>query len=117
MTTKAQAAVADGPATGPAPGVALAGSMEAAMARRWPSDVGTSDSALRQFLHGLPGVDTVGAQQRAAGLATRSIKRDAKLWALDMAVRTSVRCAMHPSVVRISAMGSICTPVCFATAV
>ena len=87
MTTKAQAAVADGPATGPAPGAALAGSMEAAMARRWPSDVGTSDSALRQFLHGLPGVDTVGAQQRAAGLATRSIKRDAKLWALDMAVR------------------------------
>jgi deoxyribose-phosphate aldolase len=57
------------------------------MARRWPADVGTSDSALRHFLHGLPGVDTVGAQQRAAGLATRSIKRDAKLWALDMAVR------------------------------
>src|SRR4029077_17647898 len=87
VTTKGQPGVADGPATGPAPGAALAGSMEAAMARRWPSDVGTSDSGLRQFLHGLPGVDTVGAQQRAAGLATRSIKRDAKLWALDMAVR------------------------------
>jgi deoxyribose-phosphate aldolase len=73
----------------------------AVVGRRWPPgvgtvatgtglgglDVGSSDAALRQFLHGLPGVDTVGAQQRAAGLATRSIKRDAKLWALDMAVR------------------------------
>jgi deoxyribose-phosphate aldolase len=42
---------------------------------------------LRQVLHGLPGVDEVGAGQRAAGLATRSIKKDAKLQALDMAVR------------------------------
>jgi len=50
-------------------------------------DVGTSDAALRQVLHGLPGVDQVGAAQRAAGLATRSIKKDAKLQALDMAVR------------------------------
>ena len=48
-------------------------------APRWP----TSDAALRQLLHGLPGVDQVGAAQRAAALATRSIKRDAKLWALD----------------------------------
>ena len=47
----------------------------------------TSDAALRQVLHGLPGVDEVGAAQRAAGLATRSIKKDAKLQALDMAVR------------------------------
>jgi deoxyribose-phosphate aldolase len=46
-----------------------------------------SDAALRQILHGLPGVDQVGAHERAASLATRSIKRDAKLWALDMAVR------------------------------
>jgi len=50
-------------------------------------DVATSDAALRQLLHGLPGVDEVGAVQRAAGLATRSIKKDAKLQALDMAVR------------------------------
>jgi deoxyribose-phosphate aldolase len=47
----------------------------------------TSDAALRQVLHGLPGVDEVGAAQRAAGLATRSIKKEAKLQALDMAVR------------------------------
>jgi deoxyribose-phosphate aldolase len=51
-----------------------------------PADVATSDAALRQLLHGLPGVDQVGAAQRAATLATRSIKRDAKLWALDTAV-------------------------------
>ena len=50
-------------------------------------DVAASDAALRQVLHGLPGVDEVGAAQRAAGLATRSIKKDAKLQALAMAVR------------------------------
>ncbi len=54
--------------------------------RGWPSDVATSDAALRQVLHGLPGVDQVGAEARAASLATRSIKRDAKLWALDTAI-------------------------------
>ena len=47
----------------------------------------TSDAALRQVLHGLPGVDQVGAEARAASLATRSIKRDAKLWALDTSIR------------------------------
>ena len=33
------------------------------------------------------GVDAVGAEERAARLATRSIKRDAKLWGLELAVR------------------------------
>ena len=46
-----------------------------------------SDAALRQVLLGLPGVDQVATAERAAGLATRSIKKDAKLWALTMAVR------------------------------
>ena len=46
-----------------------------------------SDAALRQVLLGLPGVDQVATAERAASLATRSIKRDAKLWALTMAVR------------------------------
>jgi deoxyribose-phosphate aldolase len=32
-------------------------------------------------------VDAVGLEERAASLATRSIKRDAKLYALDMAIR------------------------------
>jgi deoxyribose-phosphate aldolase len=55
--------------------------------RRWLSEVASSDAALRQVLHGLPGVDQVGTEARTAGLATRSIKREAKLRALDMAVR------------------------------
>jgi deoxyribose-phosphate aldolase len=38
-------------------------------------------------LHGLPPVDQIGSEARAASLATRSIKRDAKMQALDMAVR------------------------------
>jgi deoxyribose-phosphate aldolase len=41
---------------------------------------------LRGFLHGLPGVDKVGAEARAATLASRSIKTTAKQWALDMAI-------------------------------
>jgi deoxyribose-phosphate aldolase len=51
--------------------------------------VGTSeltDAALRRFLHGLPGVDQVGAQARAADLSTRSIKTTAKAWAIDLAI-------------------------------
>jgi deoxyribose-phosphate aldolase len=55
--------------------------------RRWLAEVATSDAALRQVLHGLPGVDQVGTEARVAGLATRSIKRDAKLQALELAVR------------------------------
>ena len=47
----------------------------------------TREASLRQFLHGLPGVDQVGAEARAAGLATRSIKTTAKAWAIDMAIR------------------------------
>jgi len=46
-----------------------------------------SESALRRFLHGLPGVDQVGAEARVADLGTRSIKKGAKLQALDLAVR------------------------------
>ena len=41
---------------------------------------------LRGFLHGLPGVDRVGAEARAATLASRSIKTTAKQWALDTAI-------------------------------
>ncbi len=51
-----------------------------------PTDVASSNSALRRFLHGLPGVDQVGAQARAAALSTRSIKTDAKRWAIDTAI-------------------------------
>jgi deoxyribose-phosphate aldolase len=41
---------------------------------------------LTTWLHGLPGVDHVGADARAAGLGTRSIKTTAKAWAIDMAI-------------------------------
>ena len=51
------------------------------------ADAAGSEAALRRFLHGLPGVDQVGADERAADLATRSIKKDSKLQALDLAVR------------------------------
>jgi deoxyribose-phosphate aldolase len=51
------------------------------------SAVTRSEAALRTFLHGLPGVDQVGAEARAAMLGTRSIKTTAKAWALDLAIR------------------------------
>src|ERR671916_2735504 len=51
------------------------------------ADIGRSDATLRAFLHGLAGVDQVGAEQRAAMLSTRSIKTTAKEWAIDLAIR------------------------------
>jgi deoxyribose-phosphate aldolase len=51
------------------------------------AEVTTSDRSLRRFLHGLPGVDQVGAEARAAMLATRSIKTTAKQYALDLAIQ------------------------------
>jgi deoxyribose-phosphate aldolase len=44
-------------------------------------------SDLRSFLHGLPGVDKVGVEARAAALATRSIKTGSKAKAIDLAIR------------------------------
>jgi deoxyribose-phosphate aldolase len=49
-------------------------------------DATRDDASLRRFLLGLPGVDQVGVEQRAAGLGTRSIKKDAKRWAIDTAI-------------------------------
>jgi deoxyribose-phosphate aldolase len=50
------------------------------------ADVTASESSLRRFLHGLPGVDQVGAEQRAAGLGSRSIKTSAKAFAIDLGI-------------------------------
>jgi deoxyribose-phosphate aldolase len=50
------------------------------------ADVTSSDAAFRAFLHGLPGVDQVGAEARAAALGTRSIKTTSKAWAIDTAI-------------------------------
>jgi deoxyribose-phosphate aldolase len=38
-------------------------------------------------MRGVRGVDQVGADERAAALAKRSIKKTSKLWALDLAIR------------------------------
>ena len=43
--------------------------------------------ALGSLLGRVWAVDAVGVEERAASLAKRSIKRDAKLWALDLAIR------------------------------
>ena len=45
-----------------------------------------SETSLRRFLQTLAGVDQIGAQERAAMLATRSIKTTSKKWAIDMAI-------------------------------
>lgn len=62
------------PGSPPAPGLDVA-------------EATSSDAALRRFLHGLPGVDQVGAEARAAMLGTRSIKTTAKAQAIDLAIR------------------------------
>lgn len=49
-------------------------------------DVTSSDTSLRRFLHGLPGVDQVGAEARAASLGTRSIKTTAKAYAIGLSI-------------------------------
>ncbi|MEV6629641.1 deoxyribose-phosphate aldolase [Actinoplanes sp. NPDC051470] len=44
-------------------------------------------ASLRSVLHGLPGVDKVGVEARAASLGTRSIKTTSKAAAIDLAIR------------------------------
>lgn len=51
------------------------------------ADTTSSNASLTRFLHGLPGVDQVGAESRAASLGTRSIKTTAKEFAIDLAIR------------------------------
>ena len=45
-----------------------------------------SDASLKKYLGALSGVDQVGADARAAMLATRSIKAASKRWAIDTAI-------------------------------
>ncbi len=45
-----------------------------------------TNRAMTSWLHGLPGVDQVGCEARAAGLSTRSIKTTSKAWAIDAAI-------------------------------
>jgi deoxyribose-phosphate aldolase len=69
--------MADGPYTSKVTTSALPGLAE----------VTASESSLRRFLAGLPGVDQVGAEARIAALGTRSIKTTSKAWAIDTAIR------------------------------
>jgi deoxyribose-phosphate aldolase len=64
-------------ATSPPPATAVRSSL---------ADETCDEASLRRFLQGLPGVDQVGVEQRAAGLGARSIKKGAKLWAIDTAI-------------------------------
>ena len=45
-----------------------------------------SEASLKRYLNNLSGVDQVGAEARAAMLATRSIKTSSKRWAIDTAI-------------------------------
>jgi len=67
-------------------------------------EVARDDAGLRRWLSGLPGVDEVGADARAAMLGTRSIKNTSKRWALDLAIRmvdlTTLEGADTPGTVR-----------------
>jgi deoxyribose-phosphate aldolase len=51
-----------------------------------PGGIAAAEKSLRRFLHGLPGVDEVGARARADVLASRSVKADSKRQAIDLAV-------------------------------
>nr|WP_037598167.1 deoxyribose-phosphate aldolase [Streptacidiphilus jeojiense] len=55
-------------------------------ARESLAEVASTEATLRRFLHGLPGIDAVGLQARAASLGTRSIKTTAKAYAIDLAI-------------------------------
>jgi len=52
-----------------------------------PRAIDGSEASLARFLRGLPGVDHVGVEARAASLATRSIKAGSKRAAIDLAIR------------------------------
>ncbi len=72
-----------------------------------------SDANLHRYLHGIPGVDAVGLEQRAASLGTRSIKTTSKKAALDLIIRlidlTTLEGADTPGKVR-SLVGKAMTP-------
>ena len=51
------------------------------------AEVTRNDSTLRDFLKSLPGVDKVGLENRAATLATRSIKTTSKREFIDLAIK------------------------------
>ena len=86
-----------------------------------------SDESLKKFLLDLPGVDSVGADSRAAMLSTRSIKTTSKRWAIDTAIsmvdlttlegadtqgKVEALCAKavrpHPTDLSVPSVGAVC---------
>lgn len=71
----------------------------------------TSEKSLTMFLGGIPGVDVVGANARAAGFASRSIKTTSKAWGLDTIIKmidlTTLEGADTPGKVRTLARKAI----------
>jgi deoxyribose-phosphate aldolase len=55
--------------------------------RRSPAQM-LSGREVRRLIADTTAVDAVGVEERAGSLAKRSIKRDSKLWALDLAIRS-----------------------------
>ena len=72
-----------------------------------------TDANLRRYLHGIPGVDAVGLEQRSANLGSRSIKTTSKALALDTIIRlidlTTLEGSDTPGKVR-SLVGKALTP-------
>jgi deoxyribose-phosphate aldolase len=70
------------------------------------------DTTLGRYLHGIAGVDAVGLEQRAASLATRSIKTSSKQWALDKIITlidlTTLEGADTPGKVRHLCAKAVC---------
>ncbi|TMK31658.1 MAG: deoxyribose-phosphate aldolase [Actinobacteria bacterium] len=63
-------------------------SQAAEIERRHPTIVRFTAKEAARLVARASAVDAVGLEERAASLAKRSIKRDSKLWALDLAIRS-----------------------------
>ncbi len=63
-------------------------SQAAEIERRHPTPVRVTAKEAARLVSRATVVDAVGLEERAASLAKRSIKRDSKLWALDLAIRS-----------------------------
>src|SRR5881296_3770308 len=63
-------------------------SQAAEIERRHPTSVRFTAKEAARLVARTAAVDAVGLEERAASLAKRSIKRDSKLWALDLAIRS-----------------------------
>jgi deoxyribose-phosphate aldolase len=63
-------------------------SQAAEIERHHPTPVRFTAKEASRLVSRAPAVDAVGLEERAASLAKRSIKRDSKLWALELAIRS-----------------------------